>query len=87
MATLDAALARFAAALDAVEARAASAIEHAKASGANAAATEALTVERDALAAEVERLEGEMRALDDLHEDISAKLEAAIRDVQGALNG
>ena len=34
---------------------------------------------------EIDRLRGEVRALDDLHDDMSARLDAAMREVQSVL--
>ncbi len=85
MSKLDAALNRFAVAADAVEARVGALLAAAKTGAAAQAEREALQAENGSLRSEVERLSAEIRALDDLHADVTAKLDAAIRDVQSAL--
>lgn len=77
MASLDTALNRLAIALDALDARLLAAAPS-KAGDRIAHLTE----EKSAMQEEIERLRGEVRALDDLHEDMSARLDAALREVQ-----
>ncbi len=69
MASLDAALNRLAIAIDALEARLPDEVAKLKS-------------DRAGMQEEIDRLRAEVRALDDLHDDISAKLDNAIREVQ-----
>ncbi len=83
MASLDAALNRLAIAIDALEARLPGALSATKGPGKEVIEEIArLKTEREAMQEEIERLGAEVRALDDLHDDISVKLDNAIREVQ-----
>lgn len=82
MASLDAALNRLAIAVDALEARLPGALAAGKPSQQAADQLAALKAENEGMQEEIERLRAEVRALDDLHDDISAKLDNAIREVQ-----
>lgn len=82
MASLDAALNRLAIALDALEARLPNALNNAKAPEEMASQLALLTAERTEMQDEIERLRSEVRALDDLHEDMSQRLDSALREVQ-----
>ncbi len=82
MASLDAALNRLAIAIDALEARLPGALASGKASKDVVDQVAALKADKAGMQEEIERLRAEVRALDDLHDDISAKLDNAIREVQ-----
>lgn len=82
MASLDAALNRLAIAIDALEARLPNALASGKVPRETAEELGKLKAERGAMQEEIDRLRAEVRALDDLHDDISAKLDNAIREVQ-----
>ena len=79
MASLDAALNRLAIALDALDARLLAASPKGNEAGAD---TARLAGEKAAMQDEIDRLRSEVRALDDLHDDMSARLDAALREVQ-----
>ena len=85
MASLDAALNRLAIALDALESRLPGALSHAKVPEEMTAQLALLTAERTEMQDEIERLRGEVRALDDLHEDMSQRLDSALREVQAVM--
>ena len=80
MASLDAALNRLAIALDALDARLVAAAPGK--SGDQSAEIARLTEGKVAMQDEIDRLRAEVRALDDLHDDMSARLDAAMREVQ-----
>lgn len=80
MASLDAALNRLAIALDALDARLAAATP--SKTGELTGQIAQLTEEKSAMQDEIDRLRGEVRALDDLHDDMSARLDSALREVQ-----
>ena len=83
MASLDAALSRLAIALDAVEARLPGALNSGRQPLPDESEEiEALKAERAQLRDEVDRLRSEIRALDDLHEEMSNRLDNAIREVR-----
>lgn len=82
MASLDAALNRLAIAIDALEARLPGALAAGKAPKEVLDEVTRLKTEGAGLQEEIDRLRAEVRALDDLHDDISAKLDNAIREVQ-----
>lgn len=83
MASLDAALNRLAIAIDALEARLPGALSATQAPPQETLDEIArLKAERAAMQEEIDRLGAEVRALDDLHDDISAKLDNAIREVE-----
>lgn len=79
MASLDAALNRLAIALDALDARLLAASPKGNEPSVDVAR---LAEEKAAMQDEIDRLRGEVRALDDLHDDMSARLDAALREVQ-----
>ena len=88
MASLDAAINRLAIALDSLEARLPAALSAARGQTGDAAAAQEiarLRAEREGMMDEIDRLRGEVRALDDLHEDVSARLDSALREVQAVL--
>jgi chromosome segregation ATPase len=85
MASLDTALNRLAIALDALDARLSSAVGTGKANEELIAQVAGLKAERESMQAEIGRLRGEVTALDDLHDDMSARLDAALREVQAVL--
>lgn len=80
MASLDASLNRLAIALDALDARLLAAAP--KPGAGQGAEIARLTEEKATMQEEIERLRGEVHALDDLHDDMSARLDAALREVQ-----
>ena len=82
MASLDAALNRLAIAIDALEARLPGALAAGKAPNEVLDEVAKLKSDRAGMQEEIDRLRAEVRALDDLHDDISAKLDNAIREVQ-----
>ncbi len=82
MASLDAALNRLAIAIDALETRLPGALAAGKAPREATEELARLKTERAGMQEEIDRLRAEVRALDDLHDDISAKLDNAIREVQ-----
>jgi predicted nuclease with TOPRIM domain len=82
MASLDAALNRLAIAIDALESRLPSALAAGKVPRETGEELAKLRAERSGMQEEMDRLRAEVRALDDLHDDISAKLDNAIREVQ-----
>jgi len=82
MASLDAALNRLAIAIDALEARLPGALAAGKAPREIAGELAKVKAERAGMQEEIDSLRAEVRALDDLHDDISAKLDNAIREVQ-----
>ena len=82
MASLDAALNRLAIALDALDQRLPAALAAGKAPKETMDELARLKDERAAMQEELDRMRAEVRALDDLHEDISQKLDNAIREVQ-----
>ena len=82
MASLDAALNRLAIAIDPLEARLPGALAAGKAPRETADELARLKGEGTAMQEEIDRLRAEVRALDDLHDDISQKLDNAIREVQ-----
>ena len=79
MASLDAALNRLAIALDALDARLLAASPRGNDTSPDHAR---FGEEKAAMQDEIDRLRGEVRALDDLHDDMSARLDAALREVQ-----
>lgn len=81
MASLDAALNRLAIAIDALEARLPAALSGKPAKDA-ADEIVRLKADRDEMQEEMERLRAEVKALDELHDDMSNRLEAAMREVQ-----
>ncbi|MBL9011588.1 MAG: DUF4164 family protein [Alphaproteobacteria bacterium] len=85
MASLDAALNRLAIALDALEQRLGGAVGAARATEDLIEQLALMKAERTEMQDEMDRLRGEVRALDDLHEDMSARLDAALREVQSVL--
>ncbi|MFO1236671.1 MAG: DUF4164 family protein [Alphaproteobacteria bacterium] len=85
MASLDAALNRLAIALDALESRLGGAVGAAKATEDLIGQLALMKAERTEMQDEIDRLRSEVRALDDLHEDMSGRLDAALRDVQAVL--
>ncbi len=85
MASLDAALNRLAIAIDALEARLPGALGATRAPPELTEQLALMTAERTEMQDEMDRLRGEVRALDDLHEDMSARLDAALREVQSVL--
>ena len=85
MASLDAALSRLATALDALEARLPNALAGGRVAEDTSEEVAGLKAERSAMQDEIDALKAEVRALDDLHEDISAKLDLALRDVQAVI--
>lgn len=85
MADLDSALSRLGVALDALDSRLSTALGGSKAGREAADEIARLKDERTAMQEEIDRLRGEVRALDDLHEDMSARLDAAMREVQSVL--
>jgi chromosome segregation ATPase len=85
MASLDAALNRLAIAIDALEARLPGALGAARVPEDVTEQLALMTAERTEMQDEIERLRAEVRALDDLHEDMSARLDAALREVQSVL--
>lgn len=89
MASLDAALSRLAIALDAVEARLPAALNNGgpqggiRADGGEADAELAsLRAERAQMQDEIDRLRSEVQALDELHEEMSNRLDNALREVR-----
>lgn len=82
MASLDAALNRLAIAIDALESRLPGALAAGKAPRETEEELAKLRTERSGMQEEIDRLRAEVRALDDLHDDISSKLDNAIREVQ-----
>lgn len=85
MADLDSALSRLAVALDALDARLSGALNGSKAAREATDEAARLKAERGAMQEEIERLRAEVRALDDLHDDMSARLDSAMREVQSVL--
>jgi predicted nucleic acid-binding Zn-ribbon protein len=85
MASLDAALSRLAIALDALETRLPNALAGSRVAEDTSEEVAKLQAERSAMQDEIDALKAEVRALDDLHEDISAKLDLALRDVQAVI--
>ena len=85
MASLDAALNRLAIAIDALETRLPGALGAARVPQELTEQLALMTAERTEMQDEIERLRGEVRALDDLHEDMSARLDTALREVQAVM--
>lgn len=85
MADLDSALSRLGVALDALDSRLSGALGNGKAAREATDEIARLKEERSAMQEEIERLKSEVRALDDLHDDMSARLDAAMREVQSVL--
>ena len=82
MASLDAALSRLAIALDALETRLPAALSAARGPHDVPAELAQMRLERTRMEEEIDRLRGEVRALDDLHEEMSNRLESAMREVE-----
>lgn len=84
MASLDAALSRLAIALDAVEARLPAALSQGGSgeSGDASAELASFRAERAQMQDEIDRLRSEVQALDELHEEVSNRLDNALREVR-----
>lgn len=85
MASLDAALNRLAIAIDALEARLPAALSGKPAKEASDEIAR-LKAERGEMQEELDRLRSEVRALDELHDDMSNRLDAAMREVQSVVD-